>query len=113
MIDLKTATSQEVFEYVANHLLHQGEQCVTKKGKCAYKNGKLSCAAGCLIPDEEYNVNMEGESWCNLDYANNFPDHMLLIENLQSLHDSFVPSVWKTQLINIAIEYELDYDFLQ
>lgn len=58
----ENSTPQEVFDYVAKHLIKQGKQAVAGSN-CAYRSPEgLSCAVGCLITDEEYNVNMEGES---------------------------------------------------
>ena len=76
-------SNQEIFDYVANHLLTQNEQSVTvysvstmesltkrpdgyDKIKCNYRsrkgNKRLSCAIGCLIPNKLYNEDMEGKS---------------------------------------------------
>jgi hypothetical protein len=55
-------TDQEIFDKVALHLLSyakQGFKSVDDRG-CLYRNGEgLSCAVGCLIPDDLYDPVIE------------------------------------------------------
>lgn len=112
-IDLSVATSQEVFEYVANHLLTQNEVS-QDGGACMYRHGNLKCAAGCLISDDEYDEEMEHKQWTKkLEYAMKFPQHLNLIRSLQRVHDSHPVCDWKDRLLKLAIENKLDYAFLQ
>lgn len=53
--NLAESTTEEVFEYIRNHLLTQNRISADIDGACVYKNEQgLKCAAGCLIPDEKY-----------------------------------------------------------
>lgn len=56
-------TEQEIFDKVVRHLIAQGEQAVDPAtGRCQYRApGGLKCAIGCLIPDELYEPEMDGE----------------------------------------------------
>lgn len=54
---------QKVFDRVLDHLRTQGEPAMTVNCECRYRTqreGKtLSCAVGCLIPDEVYDPSIE------------------------------------------------------
>jgi len=105
---LENATAQEVFDKVATHLLAQMERAADDiDGICQYRVGALSCAAGCLIPDEEYDKDLvEGEGWIGLADNGIVPkNHLHLIGRLQVLHDVHLPHSWKKQL-EILAEYE-------
>lgn len=54
-------SDQQLFDYVAEHLLTQGVQASDQYGTCCYRDdsGK-SCAVGCLIPNALYNEEFEG-----------------------------------------------------
>jgi hypothetical protein len=52
--NIKLYSLQAVFDYVAEHLLRQGEPAMTGNG-CAYRGeGGLQCAVGFLIDDRMY-----------------------------------------------------------
>ena len=54
-------TNQEIFDKVYIHLITQNQPCTDPNTKqCKYKIGKLRCAIGCLIPDDDYNYRLEG-----------------------------------------------------
>lgn len=59
-------TDQEMFDFVATHLRTQGRPASNSNGDCKYRilldEQMYKCAAGCLIPDEKYNIDMEGRS---------------------------------------------------
>lgn len=127
--NLSDATSQQVFDQVATHLLKQNERCLSVDDSgdecCTYHSAKgLKCAAGCLIDSEEYTTNMEGNRWSDLigrTYtiinsinANEFirftvPNtHENLIYSLQCIHDSIPPNLWRGRLYELAEEFALD-----
>lgn len=125
MITLATlpqATEQEVFDQVATHLLKQGKCSKKRIGNytipsCSYRgdNG-LKCAAGILIADEEYTLNMDdheqGTAWSDLVYRKQAPpEHKQLIEELQDIHDTIEPENWERFLMNLANDYGLQYNF--
>lgn len=97
MITLKTlptATPQEVFDHVVNHLFVQGKQSLYYAPDefpcCMYRNPEgLKCAAGCLIADEEYDKSFERRPWQDLIDKGLVPkEHHELIKILQDIHDN-------------------------
>jgi hypothetical protein len=85
-------TRQEVFDTVAVALLKQGKPSMTLSGTCLYRAADGSkCAAGHLIPDNEYNDTMERHRASDInsptllaimdDVGPDFMDH------IQSAHD--------------------------
>lgn len=83
-------TKADVFYRVIAHLRAQGVQAKNEIGSCRYLTPEgLKCAAGCLIPDDEYNPEFEGSCWATI--AANFPqyeEYRDMITDLQLLHDS-------------------------
>lgn len=65
-------TPQEVFDKVAHHLLKQKARSMISSSTggsqlCGYRGGNgLCCAVGFLIPEELYDVNMEGNGICDM-----------------------------------------------
>ena len=115
----------EVFNKVEAHLLAQGVKSIRKSLKqdmCAYRGaGGLRCAVGCLIKDEFYHEGLEGLAMLPDKKEN---DHQMLLEealiksgidlnstmthmlgDLQSLHDTVKPKVWKQRLQNLRVKY--------
>ena len=114
--------NQEIFNKVATHLLTQSDKALDEKGDCMYRglNG-TSCAAGCLIPDELYEPEMENESILNL--ANDFPDvkaylrmhrrdTLRLIDRLQNVHDAEPVEYWYVALDATAADFDLNTEVL-
>ncbi len=52
---------------IRDHLTKQRQQASTSGGTCMYRFGALSCAVGCLIPDDKYNDIIEGMVLHNVD----------------------------------------------
>ena len=107
---LPKATAQQVFDHISRHLLHQNERS-NEHGKCLYySSNSLKCAAGCLISDEEYGEEMEGQGWGDLvDMEMVPPHHMRLIMILQQMHDVTDPSKWVQRLHQIASDFNLEF----
>ena len=117
-------TNQEIFNKVATHLFTQGKRSFDKKLKvCAYRNDEgLSCAIGCLIPDELYDPAFEGRRiWGLMDenyevkkYFSNVS--LELLSKLQGVHDykdSWTSSgTLRSFLHGVAKDFELDYSIL-
>lgn len=88
---------QEVFDKVLNHLLKQGRKSVDSDGRCLYRapNGD-KCAIGCLIPDELYTPELEGnganmpiiEDVLHKIYPDVTDEDVLFLLDLQDLHDT-------------------------
>ena len=126
---------QEIFNRVRDHLLTQGEISSRTGVNCAYRgeNG-MSCAVGCLIPDELYLEAMEGAevpmrtpkipdgvSPNPTDDAKIILDQVLtklgflhesderyLLGDLQLLHDCARPDTWPARFNKIAKKWDLD-----
>ncbi len=114
-------TNQEIFEYVVNHLRTQGKPALSSgTQKCCYrtKDG-LTCAVGCLIPEELYRYHLEGRSVFGVvnnfdDVANYFgvgkgrshdDDRIQMLHQLQAVHDS--ADHWSNDGLNKAAEVAL------
>lgn len=120
---LPQATAQDVFNQVATHLLTQNKQSrkfETSEPKfagtqnfCRYR-GALGtmCAAGCLIGDDEYHLDMESAgTWTGIVDENFAPSsHSDLIRELQCVHDENNPRFWAKELINVAKNNGLSHD---
>lgn len=97
----KGLTEQEIFDTVVSHLMTQRVQSADESGDCLYRGPDgLSCAVGCLIPDDLYDVKMDvpefdsgfGTGITSIIDQFNFPKYFhenidLLVE-LQRFHDS-------------------------
>lgn len=60
--------TQQMYEYVVNHLVTQTKQCVGSDGGCMYRGlDDMKCAVGCLIADEFYEEELEN---CAIDEPN-------------------------------------------
>ncbi len=120
---LDLTSEQEVFNYVANHLLTQGKQAKIKHPNagfandvCAYRSGELKCAAGCLIRDDEYQLSMENkgigsvvDEYAHLPGIARVGPILRLLTNLQSIHDRNDPAQWPERLQLLATRFGLDY----
>jgi hypothetical protein len=122
---LPNASAQEVFDHVARHLFLQGAKCTVGSGSCAYRDdtGKLACAAGSLISDEEYAALPEDISpnsfgrktrtapWDMLIFHGLVPkDHERLIISLQSIHDTWPIDKWSDGLRSVANGFNLNLE---
>jgi hypothetical protein len=117
---LPTVTAQEVFDHVTKHLLTQNEKSMIAGvnsviRKCAYRGvGGTSCAAGCLIGDDEYNIDFEYRSWSVLVGCEEVPpNHEVLIQNLQRIHDNSPTAEWCGRLRQLAAHYNLNFTFCE
>jgi hypothetical protein len=108
-----TVTNQEIFDKVAKHLLAQGAQALSPQtGACKYRAGGLACAVGCLIPDEEYSLALEGLTVKELVGKGLLPPSLGgvdigLLTKLQQVHDSCRPSDWPERLRDLALDLGL------
>lgn len=108
--------NQEIFNIVWNGLKSQGfEQSMMNHylwgETCAYRgdNG-CKCAAGWLIPDEEYDFRREGSGIADYPWFKDNFDHneLHIIGELQIIHDRCdVPKVLEKQLIDFAKQNDL------
>ena len=106
-------TNQEAFDKVCKHLLTQMKP--SKLGpRCRYRGPEgTMCAIGCLIPDDEYNVDFEGHNIGGIrSSVKSLRElELSLLCDLQSVHDDFDVSAWKSELKRIANDYQLDFNY--
>lgn len=103
--------AQQIFNKVKNHLLKQNKKAIYN-GNCAYKHDGMSCAIGCLIPDDVYLPEMEGYSIGALVNLFDLPEYLLdnfhLLIELQKIHDESNPKMWKKELTQLANKQHLN-----
>lgn len=118
---LRTATLQEVFDYVTTFLLRQGGKSTSYDARfsansCSYKgpNG-LRCAVGCTVSDQCYDANRETQVE-NVP-ANEFyesvnlmaPKSTLdLLEELQRIHDNSLIENWEAEFVEMTKSGQFD-----
>lgn len=117
-------TEQEIFDIVSTHLLEQNEQSRTRitigdihfVDSCMYRGSEgRKCAMGCLIPDEKYCADMEGNNIISPMIYNVLYDeeidvskHLIFLSHLQHIHDHCVPEDWERMIIETARHYNLE-----
>jgi hypothetical protein len=109
-------TTRDLINYVRNHLVAQGERCANERGNCLYKFGTKSCAIGCLIDDDLYRPDFEGNSvmHCNVEMAVSVTHRIALsdeqlrvLRKLQYIHDERDPKHWGTFIARYVNSLEL------
>jgi len=118
-------TNQEIFDKVAVHLLTQNARS-ERGGECKYRghNGMM-CAAGCLIPDDQYHTDMEGTAWgylygcggevleasCFYEDCESTADNLIL--EFQNIHDNASVLSWKFKLEKLAKKFKLSAEAIK
>lgn len=121
-MDAIQVVKQDIFDKVATHLLKQNKRCEgdvqlvdgSNYHGCLYRGpNSLKCAAGCLIPDEDYKPELEGHSidedapysliseYFMEKYEYN-KEIIRFIKELQVIHDCSYVEDWKSELKNRA-----------
>ena len=107
---LHLATAQEVADQVVNHLLDQNEESISGAA-CKYRSGKLMCAAGCLIGDDEYKEDFEYQNWPNLVRTFNLSEnHCQLIRDFQRIHDDCSVEDWEWKIKDTLEDHSLQFN---
>lgn len=130
--------NQAVYDYVVAHLRKQRVRSMIASelyAGCAYRGANnMTCAVGCLIPDEEYTPKFEGysirmpdddeiqqglrdlyDAWQIERWARGKGYDLLLLYSLQNLHDSYMrdeeplPEEFEKQVRTIACDFKLVY----
>jgi len=112
--------SQEVFDFVVNHLRLQNAKSVedVEEGRCLYRGPEgRKCAVGCLIPDKNYSPYMEGrniiaiacEGTLSYETQKLFVEHGNLLFGLQQVHDHSPIEEWESKFQLIAQKNRLIY----
>jgi len=108
--NLEEATAQAVFDQIVSHLRAQGEPCRDDLCVCWYRKGGKSCAAGCLISDEEYKKEYESKGWYSLIREFRITEqHKDLIYEMQVIHDSLSTDKWEKSFSGAAERFSLIY----
>lgn len=111
---------QEIFNTVVNHLRQQGKRSVRVNGgiiTCLYRGpNNTKCAVGCLISDEDYSADIEGKGIHvlvsrellpeNLKWMGD-PQALVLLRNLQAVHDEVSIENWESNFEFYAHKYKL------
>ena len=107
---------QQIYDTAARHLLTQNKKALNVAGSCRYHSDDgYKCAIGCLIPDELYRTEMEGEDIEGLLIIEPKLEPILLndgnnldfLEELQIIHDCIFPEKWEKELRKFAKRYNL------
>ncbi len=109
-------TPQEVYDYVAAHLLTQNAKAQGEIGSangCLYRAPEgRKCAAGCLIPDDLYTPAMEGRGIADSIVAEGLervPQGALgFLRSAQLIHDHRDPPEWRDALIAAGAVWGFD-----
>lgn len=88
---------QGIYDKIVNHLRKQGKPSIDLTGYCAYRGTDgLSCAVGCLISDDAYNPDIEGDSARSSKVEEaliasgipmNIPKVSIFLHEMQKIHD--------------------------
>jgi hypothetical protein len=104
-------TPQEVFNFIAGHMLTQGRRSVNKLGYPAYYGlDGLKCAVGSVIPADAYNHIFENRPFERTKWlAYCSQAHQVVLVQLQSIHDKKEPETWGYHLGLYAQMYGFEY----
>ena len=100
-------TTRDLINYVRNHLVAQGERCANERGNCLYKCGTKSCAIGCLIDDDLYRPDFEGNSAMHHSIVMAIQvthrialsrEQLYALLRLQYIHDQREPKHWNMHI---------------
>jgi hypothetical protein len=112
-----TFTKQETFDIVAKHLLTQNVQSVDSNNHCLYRGPDgLMCAAGILIPDQDYTDEMDNNNPSIAELVDKhdmdtwFGHDMELTSKLQLIHDVHTPDNWFARLVELAKSERLQFN---
>ena len=117
---IMTMSMREIFNKVEKHLLKQNKQSI-RIGSCKYRTDSgLSCAVGCLIPDQMYRAH------ANIEFSvvSGLPSDVLtpiigvhyakarrkldLLGGLQYIHDAYQPSAWPEALAKVKTDFNIN-----
>jgi hypothetical protein len=124
-IDISTATRQQMFDFMLNHLRNQGGPSVNDsagggigESGCMYRgdNGRM-CAIGCMVPDILYDADLEGlpARVCidKIKVTIDSKTREFLYKSQSNLHDALSKEYFLTNLeknaIDLADQYQLTY----
>jgi len=109
-----------MFDKVVTHLLTQNQKALNNNGSCQYlTEGGLSCAVGCLIPEDNYKSDFEGRGLYDLIFRFSpteifgerlYKGQYNLLEALQEVHDDNETYHWFCLLETLAETTGLNFN---
>lgn len=102
--------NQEVFDTVVAHLRAQGCKAIVD-GACKLRgpNG-TKCAAGCLIPDSDYDPDWDNKPLLGFQYVFAKVEDSDFVDKLVVIHDYKEVYAWENQFQKLAERYGLEYE---
>ena len=117
--EVNNKSFQEIFDFVANHLLTQNAKAVEDNGTCLYRYGHLKCAVGALISDEDYNYIFEMQSLRLLAdkketiFSDIEESKLAFLMHLQEIHDDYAIEEWSEKLSILGSDFNLSNKILE
>jgi len=114
-------TKQQTFDMVVQGLRKQGCKSISENGEvCMYRGaGGAKCAAGMLIPDEDYKPEFEFKILEKVESTNSTANELRacigknhdieLVRELQLIHDIYNIEAWEQRWKDLAFGYNLTY----
>lgn len=108
------AEHQAAFDAIVTELLRQGERSASDGVLCKYRihesDRTLKCVVGWLIPDDQYDEDMEAQ--CLEIIQRNVPAlrdlELDFLLDMQKVHDEERPYRWAEGFRYVALIYEID-----
>jgi hypothetical protein len=112
-------TLQELFDYVAHHLLEQGTEADDGGTAWVLRDPEgRTCAIGCLISprrlkgvdltQNEHDPKVRRALRESMGLVRLYPETIKLLGALRHVHDRTYPDTWRADLARVAREYDLD-----
>jgi hypothetical protein len=117
--EVNNKSLQEIFDFVANHLLTQNAKAIEESGTCLYRCGDLKCAVGALISDEDYDCSFEMQNLRILSgkektiFYHIEESRLAFLMQLQKIHDDFVIKEWPEKLSILGSDFNLSNKILE
>jgi hypothetical protein len=117
--EVNNKSLQEIFDFVANHLLTQNAKAIEGSGTCLYRCGDLKCAVEALISDEDYDCSFEMQNLRILSgrketIFNHIEESRLeILIHLQMIHDDFLIEEWPEKLSILGSRFNLSNKILE
>ena len=118
--EVNNKSLQEIFDFVANHLLTQNAKSVEDSGGCLYRYAHLKCAVGALISDEDYKCSFEMQSLRLLAdkkektiFSDIEESRLAFLIHLQAIHDDYAIEEWPEKLSALGTYFGLSNKILE
>lgn len=118
--EVNNKSFQEIFDFVANHLLTQNAKAVEDNGTCRYRYSYLKCAVGALISDEDYRSSFEMQGLRHLAgkiektiFSDIEESRLAFLIHLQEIHDDYAIEEWPEKLSILGSDYNLSNKILE